>query len=138
MDINDCIRFANDNPVCHLATADGDQPRVRAMLFCFADDSGFYLQSGRMKDLYGQIRENPKIEICFYNQKENRMMRVTGTVEFVDDPKIRTRILDDRDFLKPWVKTADNPDFIVFRISRGSACFWTMETNLEPKEFILF
>ncbi|MCE7698204.1 MAG: hypothetical protein K8E24_005000 [Methanobacterium paludis] len=36
MDFEDCIKFANETPVCYLATADGDQPRVRALGFWFA------------------------------------------------------------------------------------------------------
>jgi pyridoxamine 5'-phosphate oxidase len=37
MDFSDCIRFANENPVTYIATADGDQPRVRAFAMWFAD-----------------------------------------------------------------------------------------------------
>lgn len=50
MDIKDCIKFANETPVCYLATVEGDQPRVRALGFWFADESGFYFQIGAMKD----------------------------------------------------------------------------------------
>jgi len=31
MEINEFIEFANANPVCYLATTDGDQPHVRGM-----------------------------------------------------------------------------------------------------------
>ena len=51
MDFGDCIKFANETPVCYLATADGDQPRVRALGFWFADESGFYFQIGSVKDM---------------------------------------------------------------------------------------
>ena len=50
MDFKDCIKFANETPVCYLATADGDQPRVRALGFWFADETGFYFQIGAVKD----------------------------------------------------------------------------------------
>ena len=139
MNFQNYIDFANGNPVCFLATQDGNQPRVRAMFFCFADETGFYLQSGTMKNLYTQIKRNPNIELCFYNPEEgNKMMRVSGKAEFVDDLKIRTKVLDDRPFLKPHIKTADNSEFIVFRIAHGSTHFWTMENNLLPKETIDF
>jgi hypothetical protein len=30
LNFSDCVKFANENPVTYIATADGDQPRVRA------------------------------------------------------------------------------------------------------------
>ena len=42
MDLQECTKFATENPVCYLATADGDQPRVRVVLMWFADERGFY------------------------------------------------------------------------------------------------
>ena len=44
MDFKDCVKFANDNKTCYLATADGDQPRVRALGMWYADETGFYFQ----------------------------------------------------------------------------------------------
>jgi uncharacterized pyridoxamine 5'-phosphate oxidase family protein len=37
MDIQDCIKFANANSICSLATVENDQPRVRILGFWFAD-----------------------------------------------------------------------------------------------------
>ena len=31
MSIEEYVKFANENPMCYLATVEGDQPRVRAM-----------------------------------------------------------------------------------------------------------
>jgi nitroimidazol reductase NimA-like FMN-containing flavoprotein (pyridoxamine 5'-phosphate oxidase superfamily) len=47
MDYKDCIKFANENPVCYVATADGDQPRVWGLLMWFADETGFFFIPGR-------------------------------------------------------------------------------------------
>ena len=49
--INTCIEFANENKMCcYLATLENDQPRVRAMQFWFADQTGFYFQTGTIKE----------------------------------------------------------------------------------------
>jgi uncharacterized pyridoxamine 5'-phosphate oxidase family protein len=138
MDLNDCRKFANENKICHLATQEGSQPRVRALLFCHADETGFYLQIGRMKEMYGQLQKNPQVEVCFLTPKGDRMLRVAGKIEFVNDPKIRERIFNDRPFLKKMIQSPDNPNFIILRIPHGQAYFWTFETNLEPKKFISF
>ena len=67
MDLQGCLTFATENPVCYLATVDGDQPRVRAVLMWFAHDHGFYFAILSPKDVSQQLHKNPKAEICFYN-----------------------------------------------------------------------
>jgi pyridoxamine 5'-phosphate oxidase len=140
MDIKDCIKFANDNPVCYLATMDGDQPRVRALLFWFADETGFYFQSGTIKEHVAQLKENPKTEVCFYNNdlKNGIMLRVTGKVEFLDNEKLKRKAFEDRPFLQDMGLTSDDMRFVIYRISKGEAYFWTIETNFAPKQKILF
>jgi uncharacterized pyridoxamine 5'-phosphate oxidase family protein len=140
MDFKDCIKFANETPVCYLATMDGDQPRVRALGFWFADDKGFYFQIGDMKDMYGQLQANRKVEACFWQPGEasGTMMRVAGEVEFLNDQELKKKVLKDRPFLKEFGMTFDHPGLIIFRITKGDAYFWNMKTNFEPKKFIKF
>ncbi len=37
MNFEDCIKLANENPTAYVATLDGNQPRVRALLMWRAD-----------------------------------------------------------------------------------------------------
>ncbi len=140
MDYKDCIKFANETPVCYLATIDGNQPRVRALGFWFADDKGFYFQIGSVKDIYGQLQANRNVEACFWQPGESTgtMMRVAGEIEFLDDLELKKKVLEDRPFLKEFGMTFDHPGLIIFRITKGEAYFWTMKTNFEPKKFIKF
>jgi uncharacterized pyridoxamine 5'-phosphate oxidase family protein len=140
MKIQDCIKFANENPICYLATAEGDQPRVRVLGFWFADQTGFYFQIGSMKEMSRQLRENPKTEVCFYKHEGmlGTVLRVSGEVEFLSDPVLKERVMADRPFLKQFGLTAQSPNLLIFRIAHGKAHFWTMENNLKPKEIIEF
>ena len=140
MNKQDCIRFSNENPICFLATADKDQPRVRAIGFWFADETGFYFQTSSNKEIPHQLKENPKIEICFYKHEGmiGTILRITGKAEFINDMKLREKVLLDRPFLKSFGTTLDSSTLVLFRISHGQAHFWTMDNNLEPKEFIEF
>lgn len=130
MDFKDCIEFARENPVCYVATVDGDQPRVRAFLMWFADESGFYFHTGSPKKVYRQLSHNPKVEICFNTPKFDRMMRVTGEAEFLDNTNLRARLLEERPFLKAYMKSPEDPLLAIFRIPKGEAQFWTMADNL--------
>jgi uncharacterized pyridoxamine 5'-phosphate oxidase family protein len=140
MNLNDCIKFSNENPICYLATTEGDQPRVRALGFWFADETGFYFQTTSFKEFPHQLKVNPKTEICFYKHEGmiGTMLRISGNVEFIDDIKLREKALNDRPFLKSFGLTLDSPKFVIFRIAHGKAHFWTMDKNLIPKEFIDF
>ncbi len=140
MNVDDCIKFANSNPISYIATADGDQPHVRGMLMWFADKTGLYYNTGATKDIYRQMKNNQKVEVCFFDPKAKGMdqMRVTGQVEFIDDMKIREKLVEARPFLKQMGFGADSPKLIVFRVVKCTAHFWTWETNLQPKEYVSF
>lgn len=140
MNIQDCIRFANENPICSFATVEDGQPRVRILGFWFADETGFYFQTSTTKEIPQQLKANPKAEICFYRPEGmiGTMLRVAGEVELVDDLPLRERVLKDRAFLKTFGVTIDSPSLVLFRISHGQAHFWTMANNIKPKEFIVF
>lgn len=140
MEIKDCIKFANENPVSWVATVEDDQPRVRALGMWFADESGYYFQIRANMDMYEQIKENPKIEASFWKPGEmfGTMMRVAGEVEFLNNIELKKKILEDRPFLKDFGVTPESPELIIFRIPKGNAYFWTIETAFEPKKMIKF
>jgi pyridoxamine 5'-phosphate oxidase len=140
MDIQDCIKFANANPICSLATVENDQPRVRLLGFWFADETGFYFQTSTTKEIPEQLKSNPRTEVCFYKHEGmiGTMLRISGKVEFLSDIKFKEKALADRPFLKSFGITIDSPRLVLFRIGHGQAHFWTMENNLKPKEFINF
>lgn len=140
MNIQDCIKFTNENPVCYIATVEDNQPRVRAFGFWFADETGFYFQTSTIKEIVNQLKNNPKTEVCFYKHEGmiGTMLRISGEVEFIDDIKLKEKVFIDRPFLKNFGLTTDSPKLVLFRISHGQAIFWTMESNLKPKEIIAF
>jgi pyridoxamine 5'-phosphate oxidase len=140
MSFERCIQFANENPVGYLATAENDQPRVRALGMWFADESGFYFQTGSVKEIPGQLEKNPKTEICFYKHEGmiGTMLRISGKVEFLSDKKYKEKVLAERPFLKSFGLTVESPGLVLFRIPHGEAHFWTMENNFKPKTIIRF
>lgn len=138
MDVQDCIKFATENPVCYVATTDGDQPRVRAFLMFFADDTGFYFAMPSPKQVSKQLKKNPKIEVCFYNNpaelQDARQMRVTGEIEFLDDEELIGRVTQERAFLDQLAGQPLEGLWEVFRIHAGEAHFWTLQDTLKEPE----
>jgi len=138
MNKTEIFKFLNANPVCHLATIEGDKPRVRGMLMYRADEDGIVFHTGKMRDLHKQLTKNPNVEMSFNNGSDEDLIqiRVSGTVELVEDSELKKEIVQKREFLKPFVEQAGYEPLAVYRISKGVASVWKMKTNLEPKEFI--
>jgi uncharacterized pyridoxamine 5'-phosphate oxidase family protein len=139
MDLKICIELANKNPACWLSTVEGDQPRVRGFLLWYADKKGFYFHTGTTKNVCKQLKKNPRIEVCFYDpgpsKMESRMMRVAGKVKFLDDIALKSRLLEERPFLKAiGAGKPDDPLLAVFQIYTGEAHIWKMENNLRESE----
>jgi len=133
---NEIFKLMNENPVFHIATMDGDQPRVRGMLLFRADEDGIIFHTASTKDIYRQVMENPKAELCF--QGDGVQIRVTGVLEHLKDEGMREEIFNHptRKFLQAWKENGIDNLLQVFCLKNGTATQWTMAANFAPKEFV--
>lgn len=133
------FELMNSNPAFHLATVEGDQPRCRGMFLYRADENGIIFHSGAMKMVHSQIMKNPKVELCFNDNEKRVQVRVTGTLDIVNDNAFKDEICEHptRKFLKAWRESGTMDQFYnsfqVYRMTGGKAVSWTMETNFAPK-----
>lgn len=132
------FEFLNANPVFHLATVEGDRPHVRGMLMYRADENGILFHTGTRKDLHKQLVANPHVEMSFNNGKFEDLVqvRVSGSVELVEDVDLKKEIVEARDFMKPWVEQWGYDFLAVYRLKNGRAAVWTFKANFEPKQFV--
>lgn len=130
------LEFVTKNPVCSLATIDGNQPRVRTIMLYKADENGIIFCTGRDKAVHKQLQANPAAELCFYNAEQGLQVRIEGTVEMLEDLELKKNIVEAFPFLKPWVESQGYEVMICYRLKNGRAITWTMETNFEPKQYI--
>jgi uncharacterized pyridoxamine 5'-phosphate oxidase family protein len=136
MDLKDCIKFATEHRVAYFATEENGQPRVRPIGLWFADERGFYFQAQTVKAFFKQLQKNNRVEVCFHDSAgSGTVLRVTGKVEFIDDPALKKKVLADRPFLKNMgIVSPDDPRLAIFRIHTGEAFFWTMEYSMRESE----
>ena len=71
----------------YLATAEGDQPRVRPFGTVNLFEGKLYIQTGKVKPVAHQIAVNPKVELCAFHNGE--WIRVAGTL--VEDDRVEAR-----------------------------------------------
>ena len=101
-------------------------------------EHGFYFETMGGKDMWKQMKQNPKVEICFYNNpteiQNAKEMRVTGEVEFVDDAEIKKQVYEKVKFLDDLAGKSIEPLLEVFRITSGDAHFWTLMDVLKESQ----
>lgn len=130
------LAFAEKNPVFSLATIEGDKPRVRLMMLAMVREDGLIFTTGKQKAVCGQMGANPAIELCFYNAHEGRQVRIEGTAEPLDDLELKKQIVEKFEFLKPWIESEGYEVLAPYRVKDARATSWTMETNLQPKQYV--
>lgn len=69
-----------------LATADGDQPKLRPLGLVLEEDGKVLFGVGDFKAVYRQLTANPKCEIVAC-KPDGHWLRYTGTAVFETDPK---------------------------------------------------
>ena len=98
----------------YLATATGDQPKVRVVHPAFEGDK-VWIATGRASAKGKHIAKNPKVELFYQAGPEFVHLTVTGTAKFVDDPAEKKRIWEgkvfDYDLAQFWPNGHQSPDF---------------------------
>ncbi len=87
------LDFLNNTGVYYLATTAGDQPHVRPIGFVMEYDGKLTFCTGNQKEMYQQLKVNPKVEICAYDGQGN-MMRIIGEAVFITSEASQQKALD--------------------------------------------
>lgn len=122
------------DPFPMLATVEGDQPRVRPVSPVRTDQFTVFVASLRSSNKTGEIENNQKVELC-YLTKDHDQVRITGVAHLVTDSPIRQEIWDANPLLRAYLKTIDNPEFMLYRIEPQRIRYmreWALEYHEVP------
>jgi general stress protein 26 len=100
----------------HLATVDGDQPRLRPVSPVKTDGFTVYVANLRSYHKTAEIEANPKVELCYLDDHHDQV-RITGVAETVVDRQVLQDVWDTNPLLRQYLGTLDNPEFILYRIT---------------------
>ena len=99
----------------YLATMDGDQPRVRPVSPVRTDGFVVYVANLRAYHKTGEIAANPKVELCYLDDRHDQV-RITGVAEVVADAGIIREVWDANPLLRQYLGRIDNPELILYRV----------------------
>ena len=122
-------KFLKQCGVYYLATMDGDQPRVRPFGTCEIFENHLYIQTGKKKNVFKQIENNNKVEICGF--KDGRWIRVSGTLIIDDRVEAKKDMLDKNpDLRSVYDENDDNTVVLYFDSAQATISSFTEEDKI--------
>lgn len=112
--------FLSEAGVFFLATADGDQPKVRPLGAHMEMDGKVIFGVGDFKDVYRQLAANPKTEIVAC-KPDGHWMRYTGKAVFETDPKYAEAMLDGAPHLRSIYNEETGNKMMAFHLEDATA-----------------
>lgn len=96
----------------YLATAEGDQPRVRPFGTAHVFENKLYIQTGKKKDVSKQMKKNPKVEICAMS--DGKWIRIAATAVEDDRVAAKESMLEAYPNLKQMYSATDNNTQVLY------------------------
>ena len=127
--MNEVYEFLKKCGTFYIATADGDQPRVRPFGVVNIFEEKLYIQTGKSKNVSKQMQANPKVEICAFN--DGKWIRLEGKVVRDDRREAKESMLEANPMLKN-MYSADDDNTEVLYFENAKATFYSFTD--EPKE----
>ena len=122
--VGEVYAFLEKNRFGFLATQDPEGARVRPFMFQFEDQGCPLFCTANNKDVFRQLREDPRCEVAFCSPDWAVTLRVRGRAAFFPGEEQKARILEENPSLKEMYGSPDNRIFEVFRLEDWEARFW--------------
>ena len=118
------------------ASADGDQPRVRPVSPVKTAGFTVWVASLRRYGKTAELERNSNVELCYLSEGHDQV-RITGVAELVTEAAERQEIWDANPLLRAYLRSIDNPEFILYRVGPRRVRFmreWALEYQEVPLE----
>lgn len=115
--------FLKEAETYYLATADGDQPRVRPFGTVNIFEDKLYIQTGKGKAVAKQIAANPRVEICA--MKGDEWIRIEGMLVLDDRVEAQESMLDDYPSLRKMYTTGPDGNTAVYYFKDATATIYS-------------
>lgn len=122
--------FLKDAQTYYLATADGDQPRVRPFGTATLFEGNIYMLTGKVKNVSKQIANNSKFEISAMDSA-GRWIRVSGKLVADNRVEVHKALLEDYPHLRGMYAEGDeNTNALYLDIEDATICSFTEEPKV--------
>lgn len=115
MTLDDINQMILDAGMGYLATCDGDQPRVRAMMPVLSDSGTLLAATFPDTRKIGQIARNSKVEFCFVDRKLSHC-RIEGKAEISQDVSLKEELWNKQMMLRQFFQGPQDPSYVLIVI----------------------
>ncbi|WKV08492.1 pyridoxamine 5'-phosphate oxidase family protein [Thermoanaerobacterium sp. CMT5567-10] len=122
--MEEVLQFLKDNPTFYIATVDGDTPKVRPFGFAMEYEGKLCFCTNNQKDVYKQLKANPKFEISVAS-KTGEWLRLKGKAVFITSRESKKAALDTMPSLRNLYNEEDSI-FEIFYADEAEATFYCM------------
>jgi general stress protein 26 len=132
--LSKALAVVNHDRFPHLASMDGDQPRVRPVSPVKTVGFTVYVANLRSYHKTQEIEHNPKVELVYMDEGHDQV-RLTGVAEVVTERPLLQEIWDNNPLLRQYLGSLDNPELIVYRIRPTQVRYmqeWALEYHEVP------
>ncbi len=124
--------FLKSAGVYYLATVDNNKPKVRPFGTAEIFEDHLYIQTGKSKDVYKQILNNPYVELSAF--KDGKWIRVEGKLISDDRVEAKKDMLDKNPSLRGMYNENDD-NTIVLYFESGKATIYSFTEGAKVIEF---
>lgn len=132
--MNEVQAYLKECGAFFIATADGDQPRVRPFGVSEIINGRLYLMTGRVKDVFKQMEANAKFEVCAMKPSGSEWMRLSGTLVNDETLEVKEEFLNRNESLKSMYR-ADDGNMVVLYIKDATARFYSFTSPVREIRF---
>jgi uncharacterized pyridoxamine 5'-phosphate oxidase family protein len=111
--------------VFHIATIDGDRPRVRPFGFIMFFEDKLYFTTNNRKNFYKQLQKNPNVEISAMID-DGKWIRLKGKALFDGNLAAKKRAFEIFPNFLQMYQSPENSIFEVFYLENPSATLYSM------------
>ncbi len=130
--MNEVFEFLKEAHVFYLATSENGKPHVRPFGALAEFEGKMYTQTGKIKDVYKQMKANPKVELC--SMGKDGWLRVEAEAIEDDRREARTAVLDQCPSLRN-MYSEDDGNCTVFYFQNVTATFMKLNKAIKTVKF---
>jgi uncharacterized pyridoxamine 5'-phosphate oxidase family protein len=130
--MNKTLEFLKKTGTYYLATVEENQPRVRPFGTIHKYEDKLYIQTGKIKDIYTQLSNNPKAEICAFDGQT--WVRVECELINDDRDEVSESLLGEYPDLRAMYTPGDD-NCTVFYIKNATATFYSFTGEPTVEKF---
>jgi uncharacterized pyridoxamine 5'-phosphate oxidase family protein len=119
--MDEVLQFLKENATFYLATVEGSVPKVRPFGFVMKYEGKLCFCTNSQKDVYEQLKANPKFEISTTSQT-GEWIRLSGKATFISTEDAKRAVLKEMPSLERRY-SVDDPTFEVFYADEAEATF---------------